>query len=137
MAGPGPLAGPHPGDLLPHALAGPGGREHRHPAGAGERVRRAHLGGTLPALAGRFPATTADPLGDGVAETLMLRDSASAVRHQTPPDQDVYVGIELSPTCAARTSAELTRPTTGSPSCDSFAGPPGQEGAGSVDQDTT
>ena len=51
----------------------------------------------LPWPAG-FPATTADPLGDGVAETLMLRDFASAVRHQTPPDQDVYVGVELSVT---------------------------------------
>jgi predicted dehydrogenase len=52
---------------------------------------------SLPWPAG-FPATTADPLGDGVAETLMLRDFASAVRHQTPPDQDVYVGVELSVT---------------------------------------
>jgi predicted dehydrogenase len=43
-----------------------------------------------------FPATTADPLGDGVAETLMLRDFASAVRHGTAPDQDVYFGVELS-----------------------------------------
>jgi predicted dehydrogenase len=43
-----------------------------------------------------LPATTADPLGDGVAETLMLRDFASAVRHRTPPDQDVYFGVELS-----------------------------------------
>ena len=70
----------------------------------------------LPWPAG-FPAATADPLGDAVAETLM--------------------GF---PTCAARTSAEPTRPTTGSPSCpsyDSFTGPTGQEGAGSVDQDTT
>jgi predicted dehydrogenase len=31
-----------------------------------------------------FPASTADPTGDGVAETLMLRDFAGAVRHQTP-----------------------------------------------------
>jgi hypothetical protein len=45
-----------------------------------------------------FPATDADPMGDGVAETLMLRDFASAVRHQTAPDQDVYFGVELSVT---------------------------------------
>jgi hypothetical protein len=43
-----------------------------------------------------FPTTDADPMGDGVAETLMLRDFASAVRHQTAPDQDVYFGVELS-----------------------------------------
>jgi predicted dehydrogenase len=43
-----------------------------------------------------FPATDADPMGDGVAETLMLRDFASAVRHGTAPDQDVYFGVELS-----------------------------------------
>ena len=43
-----------------------------------------------------FPATDADPLGDGVAETLMLRDFANAVQHRTPPDQDVYFGVELS-----------------------------------------
>jgi predicted dehydrogenase len=43
-----------------------------------------------------FPATTADPMGDGVAETLMLRDFASAVRHEVAPDQDVYLGVELS-----------------------------------------
>jgi predicted dehydrogenase len=43
-----------------------------------------------------FPATDADPLGDGVAETLMLRDFAAAVRHRTAPDQDVYFGVELS-----------------------------------------
>jgi hypothetical protein len=43
-----------------------------------------------------FPATDADPMGDGVAETLMLRDFASAVRHQSAPDQDVYFGVELS-----------------------------------------
>jgi predicted dehydrogenase len=43
-----------------------------------------------------FPATAADPMGDGVAETLMLRDFASAVRHRTTPDQDVYFGVELS-----------------------------------------
>jgi predicted dehydrogenase len=42
------------------------------------------------------PPTTADPLGDGVAETLMLRDFAGAVRGRTPPDQDVHVGVELS-----------------------------------------
>jgi predicted dehydrogenase len=45
-----------------------------------------------------FPATNADPMGDGVAETLMLRDFASAVRHQRAPDQDVYFGVELSVT---------------------------------------
>jgi predicted dehydrogenase len=39
-----------------------------------------------------FPATTADPLGDGVAEILMLRGFASAVRRQAPPDQDVFFG---------------------------------------------
>jgi predicted dehydrogenase len=43
-----------------------------------------------------FPATTADPMGDGVAETLMLRDFASAVRHRVVPDQDVFFGVELS-----------------------------------------
>jgi predicted dehydrogenase len=43
-----------------------------------------------------FPATTADPLGDGVAETLMLRDFERAVRHGAAPDQDVYFGVELS-----------------------------------------
>jgi hypothetical protein len=45
-----------------------------------------------------FPATDADPMGDGVAETLMLRDFANAVRHQTAPDQDVHFGVELSVT---------------------------------------
>jgi predicted dehydrogenase len=43
-----------------------------------------------------FPATDADPLGDGVAETLMLRDFADAVRHRAQPHQDVYFGVELS-----------------------------------------
>jgi predicted dehydrogenase len=43
-----------------------------------------------------FPATDADPMGDGVAETLMLRDFAEAVRLQIAPDQDVYFGVELS-----------------------------------------
>jgi predicted dehydrogenase len=43
-----------------------------------------------------LPGTDADPLGDGVAETLMLRDFAEAVRHRTAPDQDVYFGVELS-----------------------------------------
>jgi predicted dehydrogenase len=42
-----------------------------------------------------FPATDADPMGDGVAEILMLRDFANAVRHQTAPDHDVYFGVEL------------------------------------------
>ena len=43
-----------------------------------------------------FPATDADPMGDGVAELLLLRDFTSAVRHRTAPDQDVYFGVELS-----------------------------------------
>jgi predicted dehydrogenase len=43
-----------------------------------------------------LPATDADPMGDGVAETLMLRDFAGAVRRQTAPAQDVYFGVELS-----------------------------------------
>ena len=43
-----------------------------------------------------FPTTDADPLGDGVAEILMLRDFAGTVRHQAEPDQDVYFGVELS-----------------------------------------
>jgi predicted dehydrogenase len=43
-----------------------------------------------------FPSTTADPMGDGVAETLMLRDFAGAVRHRTAPEQDVHFGVELS-----------------------------------------
>jgi predicted dehydrogenase len=43
-----------------------------------------------------FPATAADPLGDGVAEFLMLRDFAGVIRHHTAPDQDVYFGVELS-----------------------------------------
>jgi predicted dehydrogenase len=43
-----------------------------------------------------FPPTDADPMGDGVAEALMLRDFASAVRLQTAPAQDVYFGVELS-----------------------------------------
>jgi hypothetical protein len=43
-----------------------------------------------------FRATDADPMGDGVAETLMLRDFAGAVRRQTEPAQDVYFGVELS-----------------------------------------
>jgi len=42
------------------------------------------------------PVTTAGPLGDGLAETLMLRDFAGAVRQRTAPDQDVYFGVELS-----------------------------------------
>jgi predicted dehydrogenase len=41
-------------------------------------------------------ATDAGPLGDGVAETLMLRDFAGAVRQGAAPDQDVYFGVELS-----------------------------------------
>jgi predicted dehydrogenase len=45
-----------------------------------------------------FPATDADPLGDGVAETLMLRDFASVVRREVVPDQDVYFGVGLSVT---------------------------------------
>jgi predicted dehydrogenase len=43
-----------------------------------------------------FPPTGADPLGDGVAETLMLRDFAGAVRGEHGADQDVYFGVELS-----------------------------------------
>jgi hypothetical protein len=43
-----------------------------------------------------FPLTDADPLGDGVAETLMLRDFAAAVCDRTPPDPDVWFGVELS-----------------------------------------
>jgi predicted dehydrogenase len=43
-----------------------------------------------------FAATDADPMGDGVAETLMLRDFANAARHKRAPDQDVYFGVELS-----------------------------------------
>jgi predicted dehydrogenase len=43
-----------------------------------------------------FALTDADPLGDGVAETLMLRDFANAVWNRRPPDQDVYFGVELS-----------------------------------------
>ena len=85
-----------------------------------------------------FPTTDADPLGDGVAELLMLRDFASAVRHERARDQDVYFGVELSvtgirrcapawpavclwrfPTCAAQRSAEPSRPITGFPSCQS------------------
>jgi predicted dehydrogenase len=37
-------------------------------------------------------------MGDGVAETLMLRDFANAVRHQRAPHQDVHFGVELSVT---------------------------------------
>jgi hypothetical protein len=47
-------------------------------------------------MAGGVPPTSADPMGDGVAETLMLRDFATAIREGTPPDQDVYFGVELS-----------------------------------------
>jgi predicted dehydrogenase len=43
-----------------------------------------------------LPLTDADPLGDGVAETLMLRDFAAAVRDRTAPAQDVWFGVELS-----------------------------------------
>ena len=35
-------------------------------------------------------------MGDGVAETLMLRDFATAVRRRRAPDQDVHFGVELS-----------------------------------------
>lgn len=55
-----------------------------------------------------FPATTADPMGDGVAETLMLRDFASAVRRGAPPDQDVYFGVELSITGIQAMRSSLT-----------------------------
>jgi predicted dehydrogenase len=44
------------------------------------------------------PMTDADPLGDGVAETLMLRDFAAAVAARTAPDQDVHFGVGLSVT---------------------------------------
>jgi predicted dehydrogenase len=43
-----------------------------------------------------LPATDADPMGDGVAELLMLRDFASAVRHEQALDQDVHFGVGLS-----------------------------------------
>jgi predicted dehydrogenase len=43
-----------------------------------------------------LPATPADPLGDGVAETAMLRDFASAIRQGKAPDQDVHFGVDLS-----------------------------------------
>jgi predicted dehydrogenase len=43
-----------------------------------------------------FPPTGADPLGDGVAETLMLRDFADAVRTGEVPGQDVHFGVALS-----------------------------------------
>jgi predicted dehydrogenase len=62
----------------------------------GERWRRSEE--SLLPWPPEFPATDADPMGDGVAETLMLRDFASAVRHRTVPDQDVYFGVELSVT---------------------------------------
>jgi predicted dehydrogenase len=45
-----------------------------------------------------FPPSSADSMGDGVAETLMLRDFATAIREATPADQDVYFGVELSVT---------------------------------------
>jgi hypothetical protein len=45
-----------------------------------------------------LPMTDADPLGDGVAETLMLRDFAAAVAAGTAPDQDVHFGVGLSVT---------------------------------------
>jgi hypothetical protein len=56
--------------------------------------------------------TDADPMGDGVAETLMLRDFAGAVRDRRPPDQDVYFGVELSVTGiqAMRSSLAGSRP---------------------------
>jgi predicted dehydrogenase len=55
-----------------------------------------------------FPATDADPMGDGVAETLMLRDFAEAVRLQTAPAQDVYFGVELSVTGIQAMRSSLT-----------------------------
>jgi predicted dehydrogenase len=55
-----------------------------------------------------LPVTGADPLGDGVAETLMLREFASAVRHGAPPDQDVYFGVELSITGIQAMRSSLT-----------------------------
>jgi predicted dehydrogenase len=45
-----------------------------------------------------FPASAADPMGDGVAETLMLRDFAAAVRRGSVTGQDVYFGVGLSVT---------------------------------------
>jgi predicted dehydrogenase len=56
-----------------------------------------------------FPATDADPMGDGVAEILMLRDFANAVRHQTAPDHDVYFGVELSITGIQAMRSSLAR----------------------------
>ena len=47
-------------------------------------------------MAGGVPATEAEPLGDGVAEALMLQDFMRAVRRGAAPDQDVYFGVELS-----------------------------------------
>jgi predicted dehydrogenase len=85
-----------------------------------------------------FPATEADPMGDGVAETLMLRDSpAPSAAGQHPTRTSTSASSCPSPgsrrcvpawpaacplrflTCAAPTSAEPTRLTTGSPSCQS------------------
>lgn len=48
----------------------------------------------LPTVEGFAPDTP--PIGDGVGETLMLRDFAEALRTGTPPRQDVYFGVELS-----------------------------------------
>jgi hypothetical protein len=48
-------------------------------------------------------------MGDGVAETLMLRDFAAAVRTRTPPDQDVYFGVELSITGIQAMRSSLAR----------------------------
>jgi len=62
-------------------------------AADGERGRAEEVFLPWPA---EFPPSTADPMGDGVAETLMLRDFAAAVRRREPPDQDVWFGVELS-----------------------------------------
>ena len=61
------------------------------PSGEGESVEE-----VLMPWPPDFPPTTADPMGDGVAETLMLRDFVGAVRTGAAPRQDVYFGVELS-----------------------------------------
>jgi hypothetical protein len=83
----------------PRADGEPAPRRHPDPPGSlgrqgGEDWRRAEE--ALLPWPPEFPATDADPLGDGVVETLVLRDFATAVRHRTAPDQDVYFGVELS-----------------------------------------
>ena len=80
----------------------------------------------------------ADPMGDGVAEILMLRDFASVVRHQRAPTRTCTSAWSCRspasrrcvpawpaaclwrfPTCAAERSAGPSRLMTGSPSCQS------------------